>query len=64
MVILKIYLEEQLLKKNSLIKHLILLKMLNKMEIKEVLLKWSIHLKKNKKTFGSCIETRICIVKN
>ena len=49
MVILKIYLEEQLLKKNSLIKHLILLKMLNKMEIKEVLLKWSIHLKKTKK---------------
>ena len=38
--------------------------MLNKMEIKEVLLKWSIHLKKNKKTFGSCIEMRICLVKN
>ena len=40
MEILEIYLEEQLLIKYYVIKHLILLKIRNKMDIEEVLLHW------------------------
>ena len=40
--ILKIYLEEQLLIKYYVIKHLILLKIQNKMDIKKVWLQWFI----------------------
>ena len=43
MEILMIQLEEQLLIKYCVIKHLILLKIQNEMDIKEVLLQWFIH---------------------
>ena len=43
MEILMILLEEQLLIKYCVIKHLILLKIQNEMDIKEVLLQWFIH---------------------
>ena len=43
MEILMIQLEEQLLLKYCVIKHLILLKIQNEMDIKEVLLQWFIH---------------------
>ena len=44
MEILKIYLKEQLLEKHSVIKHLVLLKIQNMMNIKEVLLQSSINV--------------------
>ena len=44
MEILKIDFEEQLLIKHCVIKHLILLKILNIMDIKESLLQWILNL--------------------
>ena len=58
MEILKIYLEEQLPIKYCVIKHLILLKIRNIMDIKRVLLQWFIIFL-IKKTFGSGIKSEI-----
>ena len=55
MKILNIWLEEQLLMKYCMIKHLILLKIQNMMDIKEVLLQWFINFL-IKKTSGSGIK--------
>ena len=44
MEILRIYLKEQLLEKHSVIKHLVLLKIQNMMNIKEVLRQWSTNV--------------------
>ena len=53
--ILKIWLEEQLLIKYCVIKHLILLRIQNMMNIKEILLQWSINFL-IKKTSGTGIK--------
>ena len=63
MKILKIYLEEQLLIKYCMIKHLILLKIQNMMDIKEVFLQSSTNFL-IKKLLAAVLKMKIFLIMN
>ena len=64
MEILKIYLKEQLLIKYYVIKHLILLKIQNMMDIKEVLLQWFKNFLIKSPLLVMVLKMKICQTKN